>query len=113
MMARSSVSRASPGRCSLIRRPGVAVAISRNGPPLAWPGFKSKVSIWLGPPFIHSRMHDRRRWALAAASAAKASSQPDIEEPSAPAVDTLSHSRRDRDGVRVIDGLRLVIQKEL
>ena len=52
---------ASFGRCSLILMPGDAVSISLNGPPLAWPGLRSKVSIWLGPPFIHSRMHDRLR----------------------------------------------------
>ena len=32
------------------------VCIGRNGPPVGRPGFMSKVSIWLAPPFIHSRM---------------------------------------------------------
>ena len=45
--------------------------MASNGPPLAWPGFRSKVSIWLGPPFIQSRMHDRFRCGLDAASAAR------------------------------------------
>jgi hypothetical protein len=67
------------GRYSLIRMPGTEVAISLKGPPLVCPGFRSKVSIWLGPPFIHSKMHDRRRCGWAAASAARVSSQPDRE----------------------------------
>ena len=67
------------GRCSLILMPGTLVSISLNGPPLAWPGLRSKVSIWLGPPVIHSRMHERLRCGLAAVSAARASSQPDSE----------------------------------
>ncbi len=58
---------------------GDGVSISRKGPPLAWPGLRSKVSIWLGPPFIQSRMHDRRRCGWPAASAAMLSSQPDME----------------------------------
>jgi hypothetical protein len=73
------MSLASLGRCSLMRMPGTDVAISLNGPPLACPGFKSNVSVWLGPPFIQSRMHDRRRCAWTAGVAASTSSQPERE----------------------------------
>src|SRR5437763_80678 len=111
-MASLSPCLASFGRYSLKRTPGALVAVSLKGPPLEWPGFRSKVSIWLGPPFIHSRMHERRRWGFAAVSAARASSQPDVEQPSTPAVDSRSHSRRLKDGRRDIDGLRLVVQEE-
>jgi hypothetical protein len=79
MMVMRSMWRATRGRCSLIRMPGALVGISRKGPPLAWPGLRSKVSVWLGPPLIHSRMHDRRRCGLAVASAANVSIQPDSE----------------------------------
>src|SRR5215831_18922338 len=82
------------GRCSLNFMPGTLVAISLEGPPFLWPGFKSKVSIWLGPPFIHNRIQARLRSELVAASARR-SSQPDIEQPSTPAADKRSHSRRD------------------
>src|SRR5262249_21437979 len=82
--------------CSLIRMPGTLVSVAANGPPLAWPGFRSNVSIWLGPPLIHSRTHDRLRCGFAAASAASASSQPDDEQPTTPAADSRSQSRRDR-----------------
>src|SRR5438876_6800890 len=110
MMAMWSMNLAILGKCSLIRIPGIAVAISLYGPPLTWPGFRSKVSIWLGPPFIHSRIQERRRCGLAAASAANVSSQPDTEQPSAPAVDSRNHSRRVKDGSRVIEGLRLELR---
>src|SRR5579875_1352379 len=93
-MARGFAFVARGGRCSLNLMPGTVVAISLKGPPLAWPGFKSKVSIWLGPPFIHKRMQARLRSGLAAAAAARFSSQPDIEAPSTPAADKRSHSRR-------------------
>src|SRR5947209_5466540 len=90
------------GRCSLILMLGTAVEISLKGPPLTVPGFKSNVSIWLGPPFIHRRMHERRRWGLLAAAAARFSSQPDMEKLTTPADVRVSHSRREREGVRVM-----------
>ena len=77
--ARCSIWPASLGRCSLIRRPGTAVSIALTGPPFSWPGLRSKVSIWLGPPFIQSRMHARRRLGWAAASAARVSIQPEVD----------------------------------
>ena len=45
------------GRYSHTWRPVTLLALGRNGPPVLRPGFMSKVSIWLAPPFIHSRMH--------------------------------------------------------
>ena len=83
--------------------PGTLVAMGLKGPPLAWPGLRSKVSSWLGPPLIHSRIQERLRWGWSAVSAARVSSQPDIEEPTTPAVDSRSQSRRDRDEIRVMD----------
>src|SRR5437016_617058 len=53
--------RASFGRCSLMRIPLTEVSISLNGPPVGWPGLRSKVSIWLGPPVIQRKMTDRAR----------------------------------------------------
>ncbi len=53
MMAMCCAFRASFGKCSLMRMPGTEVWISRKGPPFACPGFRSKVSIWLGPPFMN------------------------------------------------------------
>src|SRR5262245_47595245 len=44
------------GRYSHTSMPGTLVWIGRKGPPLYCPGFMSKVSIWLAPPFIHSKM---------------------------------------------------------
>src|SRR5947209_2596813 len=99
MTAMRSANLAIRGRCSLTLMPGTLVAISLYGPPLAWPGLRSNVSIWLGPPFIHSRMHDRLRLGSRAAPAARFSSQPDIEKPTTPAAESLSQSRRDRRGV--------------
>ncbi len=55
--------------------PGVRVAIGRKGPPCAWPGFMSNVSVWLGPPFIHNKRHDRLRPPAGASAAASALSQ--------------------------------------
>ena len=94
-MAISFICRASRGRCSLIRMPGTAVSIALNSPPLAWPGLGSKVSIWLGPPVIQSRMHDLRRAGCPAASAASDSIQPEVEKPTTPAAASFRAWRRD------------------
>src|SRR5262245_16407011 len=56
--------------------PGVRVAIELNGPPFSWPGFMSNVSVWLGPPFIHSRMQDRFGFPDRALAAASRPNQP-------------------------------------
>ena len=46
------------GRCSLISMPGAEVAMGLKSPAPLLPGLRSKVSLWLGPPSIHIRMHD-------------------------------------------------------
>ena len=56
--------------------PVVRVAIGRKGPPCAWPGFMSNVSVWLGPPFIHNNRQDRLRPPAGLSAAASALSQP-------------------------------------
>src|SRR5258708_2509642 len=94
--ALSFMCRAIFGRCSLILTPGAAVAISFDGPPFAWPTLRSHRSMVAGPPFIHSRMHERLRDGSPAAALASEPSQPDIEVPMTPADDSFSHSRRDR-----------------
>src|SRR5262245_2134071 len=95
MIAILSACCASFGRCSLILMPGALVSISLKGPPLAWPGLRSNVSVCEGPPFIHNRMQERRRCGLVAVSAASAGSQPDSEAPRTPAVLRRSQSRRE------------------
>ena len=77
--------------------PGTFVAISLKGPPLAWPGFRSNVSIWLGPPFIHKRMQEWRRLGFPAACSARAPSQPESEKGTTPAAVSRSQSRRERE----------------
>src|SRR5271156_6881636 len=73
-----------------------------NGPPFAWPGFRSNVSIWLGPPFIQSRMHDRLRCGLDAASAASAFSHPAGAPPETPAAAQRSHCLRVKSNDRAL-----------
>src|SRR5262245_12438046 len=70
-MARSFACLAINGKCSLILMPETAVSIGLNGPALAWPVFRSKVSVCVGPPLIHRRMQLRLRWGFLAASAAR------------------------------------------
>src|SRR6516165_3715130 len=84
MTAMSLACLASLGRCGPKSIPGTAVAIGLYGPLLACPGLGSKVSVWLGPPDIQSRMHDLRRLGFPAVSAARASIQPEAEAPTAP-----------------------------
>src|SRR5436190_23880557 len=55
-MASLSASSAIRGMCSQISTPLARVLIALNGPPNFVPGLGSKVSRWLGPPFIQSRM---------------------------------------------------------
>src|SRR5260221_13828704 len=57
MIASSLAAAASFGKCSLIRRPGTAVAVSLDVPPFLCPTLRSQVSVWLGPPDIHRTMH--------------------------------------------------------
>ena len=93
-IATSFIWAASLGRCSEIRTPGAAVSIALNGPPCEWPGLGSKVSVWLGPPVIHKRMHDFRRFGSDAAEAASVPNQPEADEPRAPAEASLINCRR-------------------
>src|SRR5262249_39754145 len=83
------------GRCSLIWMPGTAVGMALYGPPLTWPGFRSKVSIWLGPPVIHRRMQAFLRFGCAAASLARASNHPAALQLATPADISRSQSRRE------------------
>src|SRR4051794_23003324 len=106
MMVMSFICPASLGRCSLIWMPGTAVSIALNWPPLAWPGLGSKVSVWLGPPVIQSKMHALRRLGSEAASAASDSIHPEVETPTTPAAARRSQSRRDREGSPGGDALR-------
>src|SRR5438128_592339 len=85
---------ASFGKCSPIMMLGTDVSIGLNCPPLAWPGFKSNVSVWLGPPDIHSKMHARLRAGCAAASAASAGNHREDEKPNAPSDARRRKSRR-------------------
>src|SRR5262245_39300811 len=55
-MASLSITLAVCGMCSLICTPEALVAIGLNGPPVGAPGFKSQISIVLGPPPIHIRI---------------------------------------------------------
>src|SRR5262249_5906513 len=102
MTAQRSPNSASLGRFSVQRRPGAEVSFSLKGPPLAWPGFMSKVSVWAGPPLIHNRMQARLRCGFVAASAASVSSQPDIDPAETPAAASFSQSRRDRTGFPLV-----------
>ena len=52
----------------------------------------------MGPPDIHSKTHDLRRWLLAAASSASAGSQREYDTPNAPQAESLIQSRRERTG---------------
>src|SRR5207249_10669419 len=78
-IARRSPNFVSCGRCSPILRPAALVAISLNGPPLAWPGLRSHRSMVDGPPFIHRRMHDRFRAGSLAAAVARGAIHPETE----------------------------------
>src|SRR5262245_65183126 len=97
--------------------PGTRVAIGLKGPPLAWPGLRSKVSSCDGPPLIHRRMQDFfGRAGKAAAADARLANQPETPEPRAPAADSFSQSRRDK---RFVDmeclqmTVRSMIEREL
>src|SRR5262245_44455537 len=111
MIAMWSVSFAIFDRCSLIWMPGTLVAIGLNGPPLACPGLRSKVSSCEGPPLIHSRMHERLRWGSGAAASASRPNQPDRDTPAKPRLQSRSQSRRL--GVGCMGGLLSVVEHEL
>src|SRR5437762_1958222 len=75
MRQRSSVAWAILGRFSLIWTPEIVVGMVFVSPPLAWPGLGSKVSNWLGPPPIQSRMQALPDFRRAGALAARRSCQ--------------------------------------
>ena len=100
MTARSLACLASLGKCGPSSIPGTADWMGLKGPLLAWPGLGSNVSVWLGPPDIQRRMHDLRRLGCAAASAARASIQPEAEAPKAPAAASRIICRRVSCGAR-------------
>src|SRR5262249_52295987 len=54
--AKWSVTAANRGRYSQNRTPGMPVGMVPNGPPVGMPGLGSKVSIWLGPPLISTKI---------------------------------------------------------
>src|SRR5687768_11293027 len=89
---------ASFGRCSLISTPGALVLIGLNSPAPLLSGLRSNVSLWLGPPSIHSRMHDLALPAFAAGAAlarlARTSSHPDIDAAPTPAAPSWRNLRR-------------------
>src|SRR4051794_41768264 len=80
--------------------PGTEVAIGLNSPASAVPGFMSNVSFWLGPPSIHSKMHDLCLTRAPAAWAAIRSSQPDTDVRAAPAAANCRKPRRDSSALR-------------
>ena len=59
--------------------PDTAVPMALNSPPVGRPGLGSKVSMWLGPPAMYSRMQALCLVPFSAAWAASTGSQPDAE----------------------------------
>ena len=82
------------GRCSLISTPGALVLIGLNSPAPLLSGLRSKVSLWLGPPSIHRRMHDFARPLLSFAAFAMSGIQPDSAGANTPAAESRRKSRR-------------------
>src|SRR5262245_6724032 len=95
-MAACCISLAYGGKCSLMWMPETLVSIGLKVPALAVPGFRSKVSLWLGPPAIHRRMHDFGLAPWAAAPWAMTLNQPDSDRPETPAAASFRASRRVR-----------------
>ena len=87
------ISFANFGKCSLIWMPGTDVSIGRNSPRMlsGASGLRSNVSRWLGPPAIHSRMHDL----ACGCSAACAASRPSQPLSVPPAAASERNSRRE------------------
>src|SRR6266446_6864069 len=79
--------------------PGTAVGIALKAVVL-FSGLGSKVSMWLAPPVMNSRMQllccGLPLPVCSAARAASVLSQPDAGSPRTPAVESRSHSRRER-----------------
>ncbi len=96
MTASLSATPAIFGRYSHTCRPVTLVWIGRNGPPVGRPGFMSKVSIWLAPPFIHSRMQRLPRFCASATIACELNRPPQLATVSPPPVTSapLRNARR-------------------
>src|SRR4051812_34494409 len=86
------------GRCSLIWISGADVWIGLNSPAPFEPGLRSNVSLWLGPPAIHRRMHDLALavadGAAALARLARTCSHPDMDDAPTPIADSCRKRRR-------------------
>src|SRR5262245_56087920 len=93
------ISLATSGRCWLISIPGALVLIGLNSPAPLLSGFRSSVSLWLGPPSLQRRMQRLAfAFGLAGDSSARAARtfiQPENEAPNTPAADSFRKSRRD------------------
>jgi hypothetical protein len=81
--AMSFICCATLGHRSATSTPGTAVGIALVGPPVAVPGLGSKVSNWLGPPFMNSRMQAMPRCRNSSACSVTASFQPSAAAPAA------------------------------
>jgi hypothetical protein len=83
------------GRCSPIWMPGTFVLIGLNSPrnSAGALGFKSYMSIWLGPPACQIRITDRRG-VLDAFSAARRRSNPGSVSPPRARLPTFKNVRR-------------------
>src|SRR5262249_30474042 len=93
-MAACFMSWAILGKCSLISMPGASVLTGLNSPAPLDSGLRSKVSLWLGPPAIHSRMHDLVFLPWAAAARASTGRKPEDEAAETPAAVSCLMSRR-------------------
>src|SRR5437762_13355322 len=100
------------GRCSENLAPLMRVSIALNSPPVFVPGLGSNVSMWLGPPFIQSRMQALPRLFLPAIAACSAalSCQVGMAALSAAPRPPAIKERRPKDGVgagqqALMDGL--------
>src|SRR5215510_7683882 len=86
MTASRSAIFASRGRYSQTCKPVTRLWIGRNSPPVGRPGLRSKVSIWLAPPFIHSRMQRLPRFFASAAIVWELTSPPQLGSATPPVV---------------------------
>ena len=102
-MAMSFICLASLGRCSLITMPGTAVSMALNSPPLGMAGLGIE-----GVDLARAAGHPEQDARLSApagcvaASAARASIQPEVEKPTTPAAASRSICRRDSSRVGVV-----------
>src|SRR3954453_1152407 len=119
--AQSVIPFATFGSVSHTWTPGTAVGIGLNAL-VPFSGLGSKVSMWLAPPVMNSRMQCLCLAAgRSAARAASVLSQPDVGTPKAPAAVSFSQSRGQRRSENMINlasggdasRKRLVVEQEL